>query len=326
MCKLLRYITIFIITTILLCACQSLKITEIKPPPLKLAFINFIGYNSAIIAQEKGFFAAQGVEVELKYDIKFAQVQQADFNAGKYDGIGVTLGSFIVMSAKNPDIQAVMVVDETNGADVVVAQPDIKTVADLKGKNLGALLGSFSEVFVTQMLKTANLTNEDVNLVKVEASEIPPNLKNNIIQAGHTWEPYLSDALNSGGHIIFTSKQTPGLILDLIAFRGNIIRDRPQDIRAFVKAWLQAVTYWENNIEEGNAIISKALNIPIHTLSLEGIKLTDLADNKQLFQSNSSNSLYKTAKIYANFFIGAGNVTRIPEIKSLFNPSFINPL
>lgn len=326
MSKLLRYITIFIITTSLLFACQGSKMTQMKRSPLKVAFINFIGYNSAIIAQKKGFFQAQGVEVELKYDIKFAQLQQADFSAGKYDGIGITLGSFIILSAKNPDMQAVMVVDETNGADVVVAQPDIKTVADLKGKNLGALLGSFSEVFVTQMLKTANLTNEDVNLVKVEASEIPPNLKNNTIQAGHTWEPYLSDALNSGGHIIFTSKQTPGLILDLVVFRGNIIRDRAQDIRSFVQAWLQAATYWENNIEEGNAIISKALNIPINKLSLGGIKLTNLAENQQLFQFNSSNSIYKTAKIYADFFIGTGNVTRIPEIKTLFNSSFFNPL
>jgi len=324
MFKLLRYVSIFLITSCLLFACYSSTPTQVKRPPLKVACITFVGYRPAIIALEKGFFKAQGVEVELKY-VDFAQLQQADFSAGKYDGIGLTLGDFMILSATNPDMQTVMVVDETTGADVVVAQPNMKTVADLKGKKLGANLGGFSEVFVTEMLKTANLTSDDVSLVKFDALEIPQRLKNNTIQAGHTWEPYLSEAIKLGGHRLFTSKQTPGLILDLVAFRGETIRDRPEDIRAFVRGWLQALTYWEANIQAGNTIVSKALNIPSNTLSLEGVNLTDFQENQRFFQSNNSNSIYKTAKIYADFFIRTGNVTRIPEIKTLFNSSFLNP-
>lgn len=322
MLKIFRNIGIFLIFSYLLFACSYSAPTEVKPPPLKVACITFVGYRPAIIAQEKGFFQAQGVEVELKY-VNFAQLQQADFSAGKYDGIGLTLGDFMILSATNPDMQAVMVVDETNGADVVVAQPNIKTVADLKGKKLGVNLGGFSELFVTEMLKTANLTTDEVNFVKFDALEIPQRLKNNTIQAGHTWEPYLSEAIKSGGHIIFNSKQTPGLMLDLIAFRGEIIRDRPKDIRAFIRGWLQSLTYWEANIPAGNAIVVKALNIPMNTLSLDGVNLTNIQENQQFFQSNSSNSIYKTAKIYADFFIRTGNVTRIPEIKILFNSSFL---
>jgi len=162
-------------------------------------------------------------------------------------------------------------------------------------------------------------------LVKVEASDIPQRLKNNAIQAGHTWQPHLSEAMKSGGNILFTSKQTPGLILDMIVFRGEIIRDRPEDVRAFVRGWLEASTYWKANVQEGNAIISKALKIPLNTISLEGVNLTDLGKNQKLFQSSNSNSIYKNAKIYADFFIRSGNVTRIPELKSLFNSSFLNP-
>lgn len=324
MSKLLKYLSVFLIISCLLFACRSSVPTALKRPPLKVACITFVGYRPAVIAQEKGFFKAQGVEVELKY-VDFAQLQQADFSAGKYDGIGLTLGDFMILSATNPDMQTVMVVDETNGADVVVSQANIKTVADLKGKKLGANLGGFSEVFVTEMLKTANLTSDDVSLVKFDALEIPQRLKNNAIQAGHTWEPFLSEAVKLGGRILFTSKQTPGLILDLVAFRGETIRDRPEDIRAFIRGWLQAVQYWEANIAAGNEIVSKSLKIPSNTLSLEGVNLTDLQENQQFFQSDSPNSIYKTAKIYADFFIRTGNVTRIPEIKTLFNDSFLNP-
>lgn len=323
MFKELKYVSIFLITCWLLVACRSPAPPVVKRPPLKVACITFVGYRPAIIAQEKEFFKAQGIDVELSY-VEFAQLQQADFSAGKYDGIGLTLGDFMILSATNPDMQAVMVVDETTGADVVVAQPQIKTVADLKRKKLGANLGGFSEVFVIEMLKTANLTSDDVDLVKFDALEIPQRLRSNSIQAGHTWEPFLSEALKLGSHVLFTSKQTPGLILDLVAFRGEAIRNRPEDIRAFVRGWLQALSYWEANIREGNAIVSKALKIPSSTLSLEGVNLTNFDENQKFFQSANPKSIYNTADKYADFFIRTGNVTRIPEIKTLFNSTFLN--
>ncbi|MEA5576367.1 ABC transporter substrate-binding protein [Anabaena sp. UHCC 0451] len=310
---------------LLLFSCHSLVPTEVKFPPLKVACITFVGYRPAVIAQEKQFFKAQGINVDLSY-VDFAQLQQADFSAGRYDGIGLTLGDFMLLSATNPDMQTVMVVDETNGADVVVAQPDVKTVADLKSKKIGANLGSFSEVFVTEMLKQANLTSDDVNLVKFDALEIPQRLKTNAIQAGHTWEPYLSEAIKLGGHILFTSEQTPGLILDVVAFRGEAIRNRPQDIQAFIQGWLQALNYWKSHLQEGNEIVSKTLNIPIETISLKGVNLTDLRENKNFFQSSNPHSIYNTAQIYLDFFIKTGNITRFPDIKSLFNSSLINAI
>ncbi|MBE9207677.1 ABC transporter substrate-binding protein [Nostoc sp. LEGE 06077] len=324
MLKLLRYISIFMITTCLLFTCHGSVPTQLKRPPLKIPIGYFVGEYPSVIAQQKGFFKAQGVDVEITHK-RYIRLEAANFSAGKYDGVISSLGSFIILSATNPDIQGVMIVNESTGADVVVAQSEIKTVADLKGKKLGANLGGFSEVFVTEMLKKANLTSDDVNLVKLEASEIPQRLKNHVIQAGHTWEPHLSEAMKSGGHILFTSKQTSGLILDLIVFRKEIIRDRPEDVRAFVRGWLQAAAYWKANVQEGNEIISKVLKIPSNTISLEGINLTNLAENQKLFESSNPNSIYKAAKIYADFFIRAGNLTRIPELNSLFNSSFVNP-
>lgn len=95
----------------------------------------------------KRILQSQAVDVELIHK-QYPQLEQANFNAAKYDGITSSLGNFIILSATNPDIQSVIVIDESIGADVVVAQSKIKTVADLKGKKLGANLGGFSEVFV----------------------------------------------------------------------------------------------------------------------------------------------------------------------------------
>jgi NitT/TauT family transport system substrate-binding protein len=322
MSKLLSYICIFIITGWLLFACHSSAPLKVKNPPLKVSGSTFVGDGPGIIAQEKGFFKAQGIDVELSY-VDYSQLKLADFSAGKYDGIGLTLGDFMMLSATNPDMQAVMVRDESTGADVVVAQSEIRTIPKLKGKKLGANLGGFSEFFVTEMLKASKLTSDDVRLIEVEGLDVPQRLQNNAIQAGHTWEPYLSEALKLGAHILFTSKQTPGLILDLMAFRGEVIRDRPEDIRAFVRGWLQALSYWEANIPEGNELVRKKLNIASNTISLEGLDLTDFAENQKFFQSDSPNYIFKTAKRYGEFFIRAGNVTRLPNLETLFNSSFL---
>ena len=126
MSKLLNYICIFIITCWLLFACHFSQPLKVKRPPLKVSFVPFVGYTPLIIAQEKGFFKMQGVDVELSY-LDYSQFQDADFSAGKYDGIGLTLGDLVILSATNPDMQAVMVLDESpTGADVVVAQSEIK--------------------------------------------------------------------------------------------------------------------------------------------------------------------------------------------------------
>lgn len=120
MLKLLKYISVFLITVCLLFACHASAPTEVKRPPLKVEFTSFVGEHSGIIAQEKGFFKAQGVDVELIYK-RYIQLEIANFSAGKYDCIISSLGSFIILSATNPDIQGVMVVDESTGADVIVA-------------------------------------------------------------------------------------------------------------------------------------------------------------------------------------------------------------
>ena len=90
--------------------------------------------------------------------------------------------------------------------------------------------------------------------------------------------------------------------------------------------WLISVNFWEQNLEAGNEIITKTLKIPLDTISLDGVNLTNLQENQEFFRANSTNSIYDIAKIYADFFIRSGNVTRLPDLKSLFNSSFLRNL
>ena len=321
--RLWRYLALFFINLVLLSACHLIAPSKPELPPLKFAYAYWVGYFPVAIAQEKGFFAAQGVKVQTIY-LGASEAQLANLVAGKYDGLTIPLGNVVSVSTDNSALRVVLSTDESAGADFVVAQSGVTTVADLKGKTIGADLGKFGELFVTKMLEMNGLTTDQVTLSKANEEQVITRVQSNEIQAGHTWEPFVSQAVKAGARVLFTSKQTPGLIPSVITFRDSVVRDRPSDIQAFVRAWFQAVDYWLAFPNEGNAIIAKTLKIKPETISRDGIKLLTLSDNRRAFiPSNTTNSLYHTAKLYTDFYIRTGALTRPPDISKILDPSFL---
>jgi NitT/TauT family transport system substrate-binding protein len=110
-------------------------------------------------------------------------------------------------------------------------------------------------------------------------------------------------------------------------FRSNVIRDRPAQIKAFVRAWFQAQDYWKANPEASKALIAKRLKIKPETVSTDNIQLSTLKENLKAFTPGSTEeSLYHTAKLYADFSIRTGGLSTAPDIQKLIDPSFVQQL
>lgn len=326
--RFLRFVSLFLLSIALITACNGTTSVTSKsePPPLKVAYSLWPGFFPIIIAQEKGFFTQQKVKVELIYSENY-QAPVADFSAGKYDGIAIALGSFMRNIEKNTDSHIILITDHSAGADAVVTPSNIQSGADLKGKRIGVKLGDFGELFVIKMLEKNGLTPNDVTLVNLEAEAIVQSMKNGNIQAGQTWEPYVFQAVQSGAKVLFTSKQTPGLIPDVLVFRSNVLRDRPDDVRAFIRSWFQAVDYWKTNPEESKTLIATTLNLKPEEISTEGIELPDLKNNlAALTPGSTTESLYYTAQLYADFYTRTGGLSTAPDTQKLIDPSFVQQL
>ncbi|MBD1923899.1 ABC transporter substrate-binding protein [Microcoleus sp. FACHB-831] len=321
-----RFLSIFLLTILLVTACNNPKNTPLQSEPLRVGYNLWPGTFPVAIAQEKGFFTQQGVNVETSYTVNYLK-SVSDFVSGQSDGIFIVLGSLIGLVEKIPDVQMVLASDESAGADVVLAVPTIKKVADLKGKRIGVKLGDYGELFVTKFLEQNGLNTNEVSLVNVEGEAIPAHFKSGDIQAGQTWEPYVTEAIKGKARVLFTSEQTPGLMPSVLVFRSKIIRDRPDEVKAFIKAWFQAQDYWKANPEESKIAIAKVLNIKPNEISTEGIKLYTLQDNLKAFTPGSTTeSLYHTSKLYADFSIRTGGLSAAPDIKKMINPYFLQQL
>jgi NitT/TauT family transport system substrate-binding protein len=323
--KMKRFYTFLLMLAIVcLQACNPAPQSHTSKPPLRFAHNLWPGYFPITIAKAKGFFKEQGVDVEIVFT-EDQQPQIAAFYAGKYDGLALPLGSIIIASGNNPDIRVVYVIDDSVGGDAVVARSEIETIQDLKGKTIGATLGGFGELFVESMLQKAGLNRNDITLINTDSNHVPEWLASNRIQAGQAWEPYVSRAIKDGGRLLFSSEQTPGLIIDTIMFRGAVLRERPEDVRAFIRACFQAVDYWKAHPEEVRTLLAQTLKIQPEEISLKGIKLLQVDDNRRAFDRDNLHSLYHNARRYAEFYIRTGSLGRMPDIDKLIDDAFLPP-
>ena len=325
--KLTRWLGLFCISLFLAVACQqNAPQSELSQDPITIAYSPWSGYYPLTIALEKGFFAEQGIAIEPDFDKDY--IGQIDaFRNGKHDGILIALGSVLNILEKTPDVQVILVVNVSEGGDAVVARPEIKTVQDLKGKVIGTRLGDFGELLVREMLKQNNISVEDVKIVNIRTEDLAAKLSDGTIDAGQGWEPYPTQAVNAGHHIIFDSSQTPGLIPDVLVMRRSVVQERPEELKALLKAWFQAQNYWLENPEEVRDIVTAALDLKPDEVSFEGIELPDLERNLEIMTpGDTTDSLHFTAQLYTDFFAANGVINTPPNLETLINPAILKAL
>ncbi len=204
------------------------------PATLRFGYDYWPGYYPALIAAEKGFFAEGGILVKATKG-EDTDALMAGFGAGEYDAIGVSLGDIVALTLVCPDVRIILVTDISEGGDAVLARPGIEKVEDLKGRAFGVNLGSFAELVVLTVLKSHGLSSADIRLVDTDAAELPSKIASGEVDAGHTWEPFATRSREGGARVLFTSAATPGLIQDVVAVRGEVLREHPQAIEAFVQ-------------------------------------------------------------------------------------------
>ena len=235
----------------------------------------------------------------------------------------MVIGDLLLMLDKRPS-KVIMVTDSSEGGDQVVAINTIKSIADLKGKRIGVHFGTYGELFVRKMLEASALTPADVTLVNIDPEEIPAAFPNKI-DAGHSFEPFTSEAVAKGGHVIFTSKETPGLIPNVFAFSNQIAQERPDDIRAFVAAWFEAVDWMNTHPDQVSTVVAEVTGLKPEDIWINGgDRVFTLADSRAaMTRGNDHRSVYYTGAEYVKFLTVTGSLSRAPDLEKLIDPSFL---
>jgi NitT/TauT family transport system substrate-binding protein len=296
--------------------------SALSSTPLKVEWTLWQGDYTLLVANQMGYFKKYGVNVE---PVRFDSSSRAlpDLAGAKLDGGLFTMSDFLLASSL-ASIKAVYVSDD-RAQYTVVGSPGIQSVSDLRGTKIGLNLHTSAEMFVRDMLKTQGISSNDVRYMEMSPDQVVKSTSTQI-DAGLVWEPYTTQALKQGKVVVYQSASDSLLIPKMVVFRSSVIQQRPQDIRAFIMAWDEAVRYRTSHPQESLAIISKATGLTASDLQATGnIAIFTIDDNLKLFSNiagSDPSSIYYIAGMNRNFLIAAGYLTSSPSITSLLDPSF----
>jgi NitT/TauT family transport system substrate-binding protein len=150
------------------------------------------------IAQDKGFFAKHGVEVEVIASRGGGEAMKA-FISGDVEFVGTGFPEVGLMRERGVDVELYFA--QTSGVPfALLTRKDlsIKSVADLKGKNIAVTSpGSLTTNMTRYLLKQAGLDpDRDVGLISVGGGgEILGALQGNKVEAAMLFEPFVTVAV-----------------------------------------------------------------------------------------------------------------------------------
>ena len=205
--------------------------------PLKIGYSDWPGWVAWEVGIEKGWFDEAGVEVQFEWFDYVASM--VAFSSGQLDAVTMTNGDALVTGATGGKNVMILVNDYSNGNDMIIAAPGIGSVADLKGKKVGVEIGFVSHLLLLNALEKAGLTEADVELVNVPTNETPQVLASGAVSAIVAWQPSSGQALDlvPGSTAIYTSRDEPGLIYDVLAVSPESLSARKADWETVAKVW-----------------------------------------------------------------------------------------
>lgn len=210
------------------------------------AFDAFPTYYPGILVEVEGLLKKRGYDLKLvpfgldgQNDVPEEQ-RWANLKSGEWDMLATTLDGFARQS--DPSIGAITtVIDESAGADKLVAKPEITTLNDLKGKRIAYSEGSVGEYFLYYALSLAGLGPQDVTLVpQQDVASAVKAYTDGQADAVSAWEPDVLDAEQAGGAVLIASDKLRAILDVLIASRPAI-ENKTEAVQAFHDAWFEAL-------------------------------------------------------------------------------------
>jgi len=260
---------------------------------ISIATQPWLGYGPWYIAADQGYFAEAGLDVTLK-DFEADADMLAALAAGQVDALNVASHGALQMREADVAAKIVLLEDASTSADAILTNGTLKSVKELKGQQVAYEEGSTSDLLLNYALSEAGLTAADIVKVPMGAADAGSALIAGRVAAAVTYEPYISQAktANPGLAVIYEASAKEGLISDVLMVGDAFAAQHPEAIRALIKAWDKAVSYYKANPTEGRAIIAKGVGADPAELAtaFDGVEFFSLADNLDLLTGEYATS------------------------------------
>ena len=215
-----------------------------------------------IVAREKGFFADQGLEVEV-----IAPADPSDppklIAAGKGDlAISYQPQIHLQVAEGLPLIRVGTLVSTPLNCLLVLKDGPIKKISDLKGKKVGFSVAGVEEALLTAILGKHGLKMSDIELVNVNWSLSPSLMSKQVdavLGAYRNFELNQMEIEKVPGRCFYVEEEGVPTYDELIYIANTKLMDKGK-IRRFLRATELATQYIVNHPEESWKVFSSTSN------------------------------------------------------------------
>jgi NitT/TauT family transport system substrate-binding protein len=268
------------IATVTLCTVILASCTKAEPP-LRVGANVWPGYETLYLARSLGYYDNTPIRL-VDYPSGTEEVRA--YRNGEIEAAGISIDQALVLAATNPDVKIVVVMDFSNGGDVILGKPEIPNLQGLKNRPVGIESTALGAFIITRALEQKGMSPKDIKIVSLGVSEHERAFKDGKVDAVVTFGSARTKLLAVGAKQLFDSSQIPGEIVDVLIVRDEVINKQPKALQALVDGRFRALDYLTKNPQDAASRMAPRTGVtPEQFLeSLKGLSSPNLQENQKL--------------------------------------------
>jgi len=227
------------------------------------------------------------------------------------DGVDIMLTTVDVWAKDHAQFEdkgfgakAFFMVDWSRGADGIIGKQGVRSIEDLAGKSIAFAPYTPSHFLLWNGLKNSSLSTQERTEIFAKAMHTKDGIEPAIlfaqqkVDAAVAWDPDMSDAVakRSGSQKIYDTTTANRLIADILVVSDRFAAGNRDSLVKFVEGWLEGVQFIRQQPSRAYTLIGtiKDFNMPedLAKMMLEGVRLTDYAENRAFFGKSGEQSDY----------------------------------
>ncbi len=254
-----------------------------------------------------------GIDAEVLSFPNITQRMQALASGDVQIGYGSVNGAILLASR---GLKLSILANACEGGGLMVGKPEIKGLADLKGRKVAVQPGSLTQAALQWKLKSLGLTDA-VELLFLDVNNMPVALQKGQVDAILPFEPYATLArMNGFGHDIWYPYDTPmGRTNVVFVASSDFVAREPALAREVVRAHVRATQELQKDNSAAVDAIVKSLNLP-REVAIESLKNT-------FFVPDTTEKFEKSIIAVGQTMLETGMVTRLPDWSTFIDRRYV---
>lgn len=228
--------------------------------PVRVGYVHVFDDAPVVVARDKGFFAAQGLEAEVTAFTSGPTLVKG-LVTGQLDVGVLGFTNAITWAAQGADLKIIGKVQDGYHALVARSDRGISRLADLKNRSVATqAVGSTADIVLKGVvLRKAGLREQDVQFVYTSPATALASLRAGRVDAAFLFEPYDSMVRASlpVTELDEVGKSWPFPCMVVIV-PGRLLAERPGVAKAVLQSIKQSIAFMKTNPAEAGRVLAPA--------------------------------------------------------------------